>query len=88
MFVPGRMLHVKQQLRMFLRWELVVNLLRRQGTDNNPLPVLTASSDQLVDPGQSLLTLPLPFVYSLNYEGTELEMTQEKSLTPECLKCF
>lgn len=82
------MLHVKQQLRMFLRWELVVNLLRRQGTDNNPLPVLTASSDQLVDPGQSLLTLPLPFVYSLNYEGTELEMTQEKSLTPECLKCF
>lgn len=82
------MLHVKQQLRMFLRWELVVNLLRRQETDNNPLPVLTASSDQLVDPGQSLLTLPLPFVYSLNYEGTELEMTQEKSLTPECLKCF
>lgn len=50
MFVPGRMLHVKQQLRMFLWWELVVNLLRRQGTDNYPLPVLTASSDQLVDP--------------------------------------
>ena len=41
------------------------------------LPVLTASSDQLVDPGHSLLTLPLPFVYSLSYEGTELEMTRE-----------
>lgn len=89
MFVPGRMLHVKQQLRMFLWWELVVNLLRRQGTDNNPLPVLTASSDQLVDPGQSLLTLPLPFVYSLSYEGTELEMTQEKScVSSECMTFF
>lgn len=56
--VWGWMQHVKQKMRMLLWCGSVVNLLCRLCKDNSPFPVVTAASDQLVDPASSASNLP------------------------------